>query len=217
MGSHHICLQSILASKKALQNVVFEKCVRKSIPSSLNFKLIDTEGFWVNIEEIFYDRFTKLKNEIKQLTNTSLKDIILDKYPRYHGQDLTDKYTFSMIAEETSKFVNRDLSGQLIIQPIDWWNGFQQEVPVLNKFAVKLMSIPALNAASERNWSNFGLFQNIKRNRLTSERTFKLVSIYSNLRLANGQKLNDNNKNEEKLGNLDEIIVIEESEESNIH
>ncbi|CAG8608666.1 13612_t:CDS:2 [Rhizophagus irregularis] len=202
MGSHHICLQSILASKKALQNVVFEKCVRKSIPSSLNFKLIDTEGFWI----LF-------------LINVYHPAIVIAYYldPRYHGQDLTDKYTFSMIAEETSKFVNRDLSGQLIIQPIDWWNGFQQEVPVLNKFAVKLMSIPALNAASERNWSNFGLFQNIKRNRLTSERTFKLVSIYSNLRLANGQKLNDNNKNEEKLGNLDEIIVIEESEESNIH
>ncbi|CAB4417693.1 unnamed protein product [Rhizophagus irregularis] len=145
-----------------------------------------------------------------------------------------------MIAEETSKFVNQDLSGQLVKEllwynnktgpfnssifwklkainnSIDWWNGFQQEVPVLSKFAVKLMSIPALNAASERNWPNFGFIQNIKRNRLTSERTFKLVSIYSNLCLANGQKLNDNNKNEEELGNLDEIIVIEESEESNI-
>ncbi|GET03902.1 zinc finger BED domain-containing protein RICESLEEPER 2-like [Rhizophagus clarus] len=229
-GSHYICLQSFLASKKALQNVVFEECVRKSIPSSLNSKLIDTEGFWVNIEEIcqllepftkiirefesnqpnlslVYDRFTKLKNEIKQLTNTSLKDIILDKCtlrwekmyhpaiviayyldPRYHGQDLIDEYLFSMIAEETSKFVNQDLSGQLVKEllwynnktgpfnssifwkleaisnPIDWWNGFQQEVPVL----------------------------------------------------TNGQKLNDDNINEEELENLDEIIVIEESEESNI-
>jgi len=34
--------------------------------------------------------------------------------PRYHGQDLTDEYPFSMIAEETSKFVNQDLSGQLV-------------------------------------------------------------------------------------------------------
>ncbi|CAB4443755.1 unnamed protein product [Rhizophagus irregularis] len=142
--------------------------------------------------------------------------------PRYHGQDLTDEYPFSMIAEETSKF---DLSGQLVkellwynnkIGPIDWWNGFQQEVPVLSKFAVKLMSIPASNAASERNWSNFGFIQNIKRNRLTNERTFKLVSIYSNLRLANGQKLNNDNINKEELENLDEIIVIEESEKSNI-
>ena len=89
-------------------------------------------------------------------------------------------------------------------------------MPVLSKFAVKLMSISASNAASERNWSNFGFIQNIKRNRLTNERTFKLVSIYSNLRLTNGQKLNDDNINEEELENLDEIIAIEESEESNI-
>lgn len=161
--------------------------------------------------------------------------------PRYHGQDLTDEYPFSMIAEEASKFVDQDLSGQLVKEllwynnktgpfnssifwkseaindPIDWWNGFQQEVPILSKFAVKLMSIPASNAASERNWSNFGFIQNIKRNRLTNERTFKLVSIYSNLRLTNGQKLNDDdNINEEELENSDEIIVIEESEESNI-
>src|SRR5436190_2788650 len=78
------------------------------------------------------------------------------------------------------------------------------------------LSISASNAASERNWSNFSFIQNIKRNRLTNERTFKLVSIYSNLRLVNGQKLNDDNINEEELENLDEIIVIEESEESNI-
>ena len=78
------------------------------------------------------------------------------------------------------------------------------------------MSIPASNAASERNWSNFGFIQNIKRNRLTNERAFKLVSIYTNLRLANGQKLSDDNMEEEELENLNEIIVIEESEESNI-
>src|SRR5438034_6888492 len=93
---------------------------------------------------------------------------------------------------------------------------FNKKYQFLVSFAVKLMSIPASNAASERNWSNFGFIQNIKRNRLTNERTFKLVSIYSNLRLANGQKLNDDNINEEELENLDEIIVIEESEESNI-
>ncbi|PKY58703.1 hypothetical protein RhiirA4_429900 [Rhizophagus irregularis] len=50
------------------------------------------------------------------------------------------------------------------IGPIDWWNGFQQEVPVL----------------------------------------------------TNGQKLNNDNINKEELENLDEIIVIEESEKSNI-
>ena len=41
--------------------------------------------------------------------------------PRYHGRDLTDEYPFSMIAEETSKFVDQDLSGQLVKELL-WYN-----------------------------------------------------------------------------------------------
>ena len=106
--------------------------------------------------------------------------------PRYHGQVLTEKYSFTFIAKEISKYISQDLSGQLAKEllyynnktgpfslsmfweseatknPIDWWNGMQSEVPILGKFALKLMSIPASNAASERNWSNFGFIQNIK-------------------------------------------------------
>ena len=170
--------------------------------------------------------------------------------PRYHGQLLSENYPFSTIAEEASKFVNQNSSGQLakellwynnktgpfgksifwelevVNNPIDWWNGLQKEVPILGNLAIRLMSIPASTASSERNWSNFGFIQNIKRNRLTNARTFKLVSIYANLRLTNGQKLNDNNmenndneeeENQNQIENLEnEIIVVEESEESEI-
>ena len=105
----------------------------------------------------------------------------------------------------------------------------------LGKLAIKLMSIPASSAASECNWSNFGFIQNIKRNRLTNERTFKLVSIYANLRLTNNQKLDDDimdelQKNQLSLEieineevvkeseneNENEILIVEESEESEI-
>jgi hypothetical protein len=178
--------------------------------------------------------------------------------PRYHGQELTEKYPFSTIAQKASQLVSQDLSGKLarelllynnktgpfslqifwepeaVKNPIDWWNGLKQEVPVLGDLAVKLMLIPALAAASERNWFNFGFIQNIKRNRLTNERTFKLVSIYANLRLNNGQELNDNieieeeeemeklnqleleildNENKKNLEN-ENIILLEDSEES---
>ena len=124
---------------------------------------------------------------------------------------------------------------EAIKNPIDWWHRFQKEVPALGKLAIKLMSIPASSAASERNWSNFGFIQNIKRNRLTNERTFKLVSIYANLRLTNNQKLDDDimdelQKNQLSLEieineevvkeseneNENEIIIVEESEESEI-
>lgn len=171
--------------------------------------------------------------------------------PRYRGQVLSEEYPFLTIAEAASKFVNQSSSGQLtkellwynnktgpfgksifwelevLSNPIDWWNGLQKEVPILGKLAIKLMSIPASTASSERNWSNFGFIQNIKRNRLTNERTFKLVSIYANLRLINGQKLNDINiedddeqnqlelemENMEESENENEIIIVEEESE----
>jgi hypothetical protein len=165
--------------------------------------------------------------------------------PRFHGQDLTDEYPFSIIAENASELVDQDSSGQLVKEllwynnksgpfsasifwepevindPINWWNGLRKEVPILGNLAIKLMSIPASTAASERNWSNFGFIQNIKRNRLTNERTFKLVSIYANLRLNHGQKLNDyvtgeESEIEEMAEKFGEIITVEESEESEI-
>lgn len=156
--------------------------------------------------------------------------------PRYRGQLLSENYPFSTIVEEASKFVNQNSSGQLakellwynnktgpfgksifwelevVNNPIDWWNGLQKEVPTLGNLAIKLMSIPASTAASERNWSNFGFIQNIKRNRLTNERTFKLVSIYANLRLTNGQKLSDNMENNEKEQQNQELEIESEKE-----
>jgi len=180
--------------------------------------------------------------------------------PRYRGCELTEDYPFSIIVQEASQFINSNLSGKLakellwynsktgpfqlqifweseaVNNPIEWWNGLKKEVPVLGNLAVKLMSIPASAAASERNWSNFGFIQNIKRNRLTNERTFKLVSIYANLRLTNNQKLDDNiieeeeemekltqleleildNENRRKSISENEVILLEESDESEI-
>ena len=50
-----------------LQNVVFEDCVRKSISQSLNSKLIDSEGFWIEVEEIcqLLKPFTKILREFE--------------------------------------------------------------------------------------------------------------------------------------------------------
>ena len=44
------------------------------------------------------------------------------------------------------------------------------------------MLILASSAAAEKNQLNFNFIHNLKRNRLTNERAFKLVSIYSYFR-----------------------------------
>jgi hypothetical protein len=72
-----------------------------------------------------------------------------------------------------------------LMSPIVWWKGLCGKRE-LAKIAVILLSLPSTSASSERNWSCFGNIKTTKRNRLTVERTMKLVSVKFNLRLLNG-------------------------------
>jgi hypothetical protein len=49
--------------------------------------------------------------------------------------------------------------------------------------AMRILSIPATAARCERNWKTFSLIKTKKRNRLTNERTQKLVAVAQNLSL----------------------------------
>lgn len=129
--------------------------------------------------------------------------------PRYKGEYLPNETSsISYIIEETVKLADVANIGKLTREimeyhgksgrfslnflwlkeatedPITWWLSLEKDVPFLSQIAIKLMTIPASSAASERNWSDFGYIHNIRRNRLTNENVFKLVSIYSNLRLS---------------------------------
>ena len=65
----------------------------------------------------------------------------------------------------------------------------QVETLIVGIIARKLMLIPALSAAAERNWSYFGFIYNFNRNRLTNEHIFKLVSVYSYYRTLKNPKI----------------------------
>ena len=96
------------------------------------FKII-INILYILINYNFNFRFIELENQIKELNiDNSLKNIILEKYQqcwekmynpaiiisyyldlRYHGQALKEEYSFTVIANEISKYVNQDSSGQL--------------------------------------------------------------------------------------------------------
>ena len=81
---------------------------------------------------------------------------------------------------------NLQLAWKMIdkIDPITCWKGnFQTSASELCKVAVRILLNPSSSAASERNWSTFSYINEKKRNRLTDERVFKLVYIYSNYKL----------------------------------
>jgi len=68
------------------------------------------------------------------------------------------------------------------ISSATWWKGLCSS-EAISPIASVVLQIPPTSAASERNWSMFGMTHTKLRNRLTNERVDKLVAIRSNLKL----------------------------------
>jgi hypothetical protein len=68
------------------------------------------------------------------------------------------------------------------MSPLTWWKGYCR-TRHLSTVAMRILSIPATAAPCERNWKTFSLIKTKKRNRLTNERTQKLVAVAQNLSL----------------------------------
>jgi hypothetical protein len=65
----------------------------------------------------------------------------------------------------------------------DWWLLWGSEVPALQTVAVKSLSQPTAQTASERNYSHFNFIHNKLRNKLSADRAEDLVYVYQNTRL----------------------------------
>ena len=71
--------------------------------------------------------------------------------------------------------------------PIGWWTWHGRDTPELKILASRLLSQVASSSTAERNWSTYSYIHSIKRNRLTSKRAEKLVTVHHALRLADRQ------------------------------
>lgn len=69
-----------------------------------------------------------------------------------------------------------------IQKPLVFWNMAEMKYPTLTKFAKKLLQIPASSAQLERLFSSWAHVHSFKRNRLTFERSKKLLHVYYSLR-----------------------------------
>ncbi|CAG8793384.1 36465_t:CDS:2, partial [Gigaspora margarita] len=99
------------------------------------------------------------------------------------------------LLEELSEYVGKTdgfsanyLWGSIKEKPYNWWNLVKARYPVLSSIALKLLSIPASSASSERNWSSFNFVHSKLRNRLHNPRVEKIVYIYWNLRILRSLK-----------------------------
>jgi len=142
-----------------------------------------------------WDRF--LEQEIIRMTPENERDAIIMEYSEYVGK--------------LGGFSDDHLWGNLITKPINWWKLVARRYPILSKIALKVLSIPATSAASERNWSAFGFIHNKLRNRMLDQRVEKCVYLYWNMKILREIK----EKIEINVTNELENIEIEKDNDSN--
>ena len=75
------------------------------------------------------------------------------------------------------------MEARMYEEPLSWWANYGASTPMLQALAFKFLSQPTSSSCCERNWSTYSEIQNIKRNKLTSNRTEDLVYVHNNLRL----------------------------------
>ncbi|XP_045086336.1 uncharacterized protein [Aegilops tauschii subsp. strangulata] len=69
------------------------------------------------------------------------------------------------------------------VSPTEWWITFGGTTPVLQKYAIRIVSQCTSSSDCERNWSTYALVHTLVRNRLGFEKLHKMVFCHYNLRL----------------------------------
>ena len=69
------------------------------------------------------------------------------------------------------------------MQPHALWKSYGSTTPQLQRLAMRLLSQPAIAAASEQSWSEYDYVHDKRRNRLKTKVANKLVFVHSNLRI----------------------------------
>jgi hypothetical protein len=106
--------------------------------------------------------------------------IISDFIVQYYPNKAEIIYTQILQYKSQTGLFQNQLAWKTVntVDPITWWRGnFGSSSSELCKMACRILTIPTSSAASERNWSAFSYIHDKKRNRLTSEKVFKLVYI----------------------------------------
>ncbi|CAN1121273.1 hypothetical protein LINPERPRIM_LOCUS2097 [Linum perenne] len=71
--------------------------------------------------------------------------------------------------------------------PADWWSSFGDDVPELQKFAIRILSLTCSASGCERNWSVFERVHSKKRNRLLQKKMNDIVYVMYNSKLLRRQ------------------------------
>ncbi|KAL1914976.1 uncharacterized protein VTP21DRAFT_7681 [Calcarisporiella thermophila] len=120
--------------------------------------------------------------------DVSLGDIEQFLSERYPQDEACDIYTELLLFNSRSAPFDSPLiwAAAKEMDPILWWKVHTSLSPELAKLAITVLSMSATAAVSERIWSDLGFIHSGIWNRSKNPKLFKLVNIYSSLRLQNG-------------------------------
>ena len=116
-------------------------------------------------------------------------DHFYDVVERWYADDPAKQ---AAAAKQMGAFRNKDgaawnrgilMSCAADMSAYQWWQQFGGHAPELQWVAVRLLSQVSSACACERNWSTFDFIHSERRNQLGVGKAYKLVYIFSNLRL----------------------------------
>lgn len=208
--------------------------------SSVYLKLKNLEDFVITNDDLTQEFKTAVRSSGKdRWLNFLYNPVILLAYrldPQYRGSKLNPLQWDSIIEDELIRLVPIEnqievlkeyaeylgkrgnfsrlhlWESNLVKNSINWWCLVKGRYPILSEVALKVLSIPATSAASERNWSTFGFIHTKVRNRLNDKRVEKLVYMNWNLKIIRDLNLIDE-LNKIKLEELELENIDEEDNE----
>lgn len=162
---------------------------------------------WLSIE--FPPGFVEAKECLEKRRNYALKvPLLVANYlhPAYRGKklneqqiDLVNDYLLENLdatgladlikfSSNTGIFEILNSKEGLNLKPHLYWELASRKCTNLSHNAIKLLSIPASSAQLERVFSNWSYVHNKLRNRLSAERSKKLVKVYYSLKMQDSAK-----------------------------
>lgn len=162
---------------------------------------------WLSIQ--FPPEFVEAEECLNKRRNSALKvPLLVANYlhPAYRGRklneqkiDIVNDYLLENLdttgledlikfSSNTGIFAVLDGKEGLNLKPHLYWELASTKCQNLSQIAIKLLSIPASTAQLERVFSNWSYVHNKLRNRLSAERSKKLVKVYYSLKMQDTAK-----------------------------
>jgi hypothetical protein len=135
-------------------------------------------------ENLIYSHPSEDSSTISSMEIDARQRAIFDEIKKYRIQALNDK--------KSNNFNYRRLRDSL--SPLEYWQTEGEYWPLLQPIALRLFSMVASSASSERNFSTFGFIHQKLRNSLEPHKVMQLVYIKTNYPIVSKIKLAANSE-----------------------